>query len=807
MAKISEHLAAQFQRLAQLIYNKPVQTLLLMSLLILPLVIPIYRINLDASAEGILHESDPSIHTYNEFRERFGTDNFIIVAVESPNIFDSQFLRKFKSLHRELRDNVPHLEDVTSLANARYVRGFKDDKIVSGGFLVGIPKTQAQEDALRQRVLGNPLIKNIYVSEDGRFATILLRTKLHSSQQSMDDILNDFGEDDFAADEESYDRHYLTYVEKNETASAVKEILAEYDATDFKTYVSGTDMISTYVKDEMARNMKIFILLSLLIIAGALFLMFRRLSGILLPLLIIILTLTSTLGLMVWAGVPIKITSQIIPSFLLAVCVCDSVHILAIFFQHYKHCRDKEQAVIFAISHSGLPIVLTSITTAAGLLSFASADIAPIVDVGIFASTGVMLGLVYSIILLPAILALLPLQPESARHTAATDTRMDALLAKIADIACDHPKKIVLISALLVAFFGYQATQVRFSHDILSWFPDDNPIKVATELIDRELKGTVNLEVIIDTRQENGILNPDLLKRLETAADDLEQLEVDEIFGGKALSINVLLKEINRAIHENQDEFYSVPQDPDIIAQEIIVLENSAQRILSGFTDSRYSMARFTIKVPFRDSVRYTGFLAATQTYFEENFPEAQTSITGMMPLLHTVSERVVSSTKKSYAIAIMVITLVMVLMIGNLKIGLLSMIPNLSPIIFGIGMMGLLNISIDASTMMAGSIAVGLAVDDTIHFMHIFRRYYSQSLDPRKAVHETLQTTGRAIFVTSLVLAFAFFIFMFASLKNMVYFGLITGLTIIMALLADYFLSPALMVLVNRDRSKETSS
>lgn len=176
-----------------------------------------------------------------------------------------------------------------------------------------------------------------------------------------------------------------------------------------------------------------------------------------------------------------------------------------------------------------------------------------------------------------------------------------------------------------------------------------------------------------------------------------------------------------------------------------------------------------------------------------------------MTALLAQTMARVIHSMAKSYTIALIVITALMILLIGNLRAGMLSMIPNLFPILLTLGIMGWFHVPLDLFTMLIGSISIGLAVDDTIHFMHNFRRYFEQSGDAKQAVMETLHGTGRAMLITTCVLSLGFFVFMFANMNNLFNFGWLTGLTIIMALLSDYFIAPALMVLVNRGKHQTT--
>ena len=200
------------------------------------------------------------------------------------------------------------------------------------------------------------------------------------------------------------------------------------------------------------------------------------------------------------------------------------------------------------------------------------------------------------------------------------------------------------------------------------------------------------------------------------------------------------------------------------------------------------------------DAISFTGFIDDVKDYFKENYPEAKIQTTGMVSLFVRVITASIVSLRISYLYALSVITLLMIFLIGRIRIGLLSMIPNIAPIMIMLGIMGWMDIQMNLFSMMVGSISLGLAVDDTIHFMHNFRRYFEESHDAGKAVLETLHSTGRAMLVTTCVLSIGFFTFMFASMGNLVEFGMLTGITIIMALLSDFFIAPSLMVIVNRD-------
>ena len=419
----------------------------------------------------------------------------------------------------------------------------------------------------------------------------------------------------------------------------------------------------------MMSDVRKFVLLATITVGIVLFIMFRRISGVFLPLLVVFFSLLSTLGLMAFLGVPIKVPTQILPSFLLAVGVGTSVHILAIFFHRYRDSADKEDAVVYAMEHSGLAVVMTNVTTAAGLVSFSTAELAPIVDLGVFAGIGVMLAFLYTLILLPALLALVPIPHKTATVGGDNRTVMGRFLTSVGNFSTGHPVAILGASIVVMLLSVVSIFTIRFSHHPLQWFPKDNPIRVATEKIDRELKGSISLEVIIDTGKENGLYDPALLNRLETATVHVEKLEYEKLYVGKAWSLTTILKEIHQALNENRPEYYRIPDDRNLVAQEFLFFENSGSDDLEDFVDSQFSKARFMVKVPFEDAYHAGIFITQVNGYFNRYFKEAEVMLTGMIGLLARTISAAIHSMAKSYAIALVVITILMILLIGGVRL------------------------------------------------------------------------------------------------------------------------------------------
>jgi predicted RND superfamily exporter protein len=239
-----------------------------------------------------------------------------------------------------------------------------------------------------------------------------------------------------------------------------------------------------------------------------------------------------------------------------------------------------------------------------------------------------------------------------------------------------------------------------------------------------------------------------------------------------------------------------------LVAQELLLFENTGADDLEDVVDSQFQLARFTLKVPYADPTRYPEFIDKVESEFHGVFgDEVAVTTTGFMGMMGQTVKQVIVGMARSYALALAIITPLMILLLGSLRGGLVSMVPNLTPIMVTLGLMGWVGITIDMFTMMIGSIAIGLAVDDTIHFIHGFRRDFERLGDARAAVRETLETTGRALLVTSVVLASGFAIFMLSDMQNLFFFGLLTSFTIIDAFLIDILITPALMVLLPANR------
>jgi predicted RND superfamily exporter protein len=567
-------------------------------------------------------------------------------------------------------------------------------------------------------------------------------------------------------------------------------------------FVTGSPIMTVYLQQRIGEDMAKFMAVALVVISVFLYALLHRLAGVVLPLLIVILSLTTTLGIMALAGIPITVPTQILPSFLLSVGVGYSVHILVVFLQHYDAGGEREEGLVHAFGHSGIPIIMSALTTSAGLFSFTTAELVHIAVFGLVAPTGVAVSLVYTLTLLPPMIAVFPIRRRNITHEIRATSRTDHILQSVGSACSRNPWRVTFVGVGLAIFAIVGALQVRFSHNPMEWFSEDSIVRIASDTIDKRLGGTLPMEILIDTRVENGLHEPAVLNRIGEMHQRVDRFISEGNNLGKAMSLAGVVRETHQALNENQPDFYRVPQDRRIIAQEMLLFENSGSDDLEDVVDTQFSLTRFTLRMPDGEAYDRADLIQEAGSEFTRIMgDDASVTVTGLSVIMNRTMAAVVRSLSRSYILALILITPLMMLLIGSLRRGLVSMVPNLLPILLTLGFMGWVGIPLDIFTLLIGCIAIGLAVDDTIHFIHSYQRYWDLHGDAGRAISQTLETTGKALLFTSIVLTAGFFVFTLSSLNNLVAFGLLTGFAIMMAFIADVTITPALLTLVSRSK------
>lgn len=807
MSEIRARLELFFEKMARLFYRHCIITLSVMFLFIGFATSYCRYLTVDTSTEAMLRNDDPSLIRYNAFRDQYGRSDLLAVLVESPDIFDRDFLIKLKAFQDDLKACHPYINKITSLINVRDTYG-KDDTLYVEP-LIENPET-ADLTEVKAKANANPFYKDYILADDLSATAVIIEIKerILDKPKNSAGISDDGFGDDFSFDnsnsgdkKSSQSFHYINSDEQAEVNKAILNVIASYKTDDFKTTFSGGSVVMDVFNRNTVNDTKRMVILMLLVILTFLYLMFRRVSGMVMPSVVVITSTLTTMGFMGMAHTPISIMTNILPGFLIGVCIADSVHVLAIFYRNYNQGASKEDAICRAIGHSGLAIAMTSLTTAAGLISFAMAEIATIGELGIFSALGVMLGLVFTIVLLPSMVAVIPIKKQDKIYEMVkANDATDRLLISFGAFSIKHPYKIVVLSAAIIGVSVYYIFQLHFVSYMIQYFPKNDPVKVDLKNLENHLGGSITFEILFDTKKENGIQDPDLLKKIDALTPKFLAIKSDQLYVGQVMSIIDIIKETNQALHNNDPAYYKIPDDPQSLAQQMLLFETSGSEDLMKITDSLFSQTRLTVKTKWADSVVYNRFVHNLEKMCSDAVGDkAEVVVTGVAALMSRTVTAALFSMAESYVIALIVITILLVLLVGDLKLGLISMFPNLMPIVMVFGLISILHVSLDLNTLFIGSVALGLVVDATIHFVYNYRKYLYKSGDLAIAIRETFLGTGRAILITTIVLSMNFFVLLFSSLQHSIKFGLFTGIAIVLSLLSNFILLPALLALVYR--------
>ena len=766
-------------RWASVVTSYPKAVCFLVLFLITVCVSKIPLIEFDTSTRGYLKTDHPSIVSYDEFREDFGRDEFIVLAIEHDDIFSLDFLTKLQILQQTLYETVPYLEEAESLINARHIYGL-DDEVIVADLFEEWPQNSEELAALKNVIISNPLYERLYISRDQSLTNILLRFQLE------------------VKDEDGGQWRYLEEREYNEAIPVIKSVIANNTIEGAQIYLAGSPIMVANLEESMMRDMQLFTALTIVIIAFFLWFLFRSFLSVLVPLLCVVLSLLVTVAAMAWFKQPLQVPSVILPSFILAVGIGDAVHLLTIYFKHFTTQLNPRKSMVLALQHTFMPMFLTSVTTAAGLFSFSQTNLVPLANLGLFSSLGVMLAFLLTVTLLPACVIILSRKDPVVSKQFELKW-ISAFIKLCLRVSFNFPMRVIMIVGCILVAGIYSASQLHFSHNPMVWIPSDWPVHSATEKVDEKMGGTVAIELIIDTQQVNGLYNSQLMKQLDKVATEIRNIKTSHLAPGKVLSVVEMLKETEQALHGNEQVAYRIPSSNELVAQQLFLLEMSGADDLYKLVDRKYQKARISITAPWVDSQYYQALMDETQSIAQRHFPNALIATTGIIPIFGSTLTEVIQATAKSYMLAFGVISIMMILLLRSFGYGLLAMIPNLSPIIIVMGLLYWVGAPLDMFTMLIGSIAIGLSVDDTVHFMYHYKQYRIQGLNNEEAITQTLNNSGRAMLITSIVLACGFFIFTASSMNNLFFFGIFTGLTIILALLADFLLAPALLVKLHK--------
>jgi hypothetical protein len=778
------------------------------------------RLVIDHSVDSFAPPDAPEIKTLHEFRDTFGRADPFIVLVEG-EVFSRPFLDKLAAFHTAIEsidvEITPSKHITSSLMStkaedtSKTSEGDIDDwsdedwgdegstdedwgdeqgsviaRVVS---LINIRKTTSNDGALEIRKLMQPLpdpaelpaLKREVLNDSFMVGQVVGRAGKHA-------VLTIYPVDMYDGD----------------VMKITDEILAlseRFESPDFKIYVMGLPALGRQINHMIIDDFTLLGSTSLLAVILTLIWLFRSWMGVFGPVLVIMISVLWTLGFMATAGLSVNILSSIIPAMLFCVGVGDSIHMLSIYRDQKREGVSGNKALIQAVSITGPPVFFTSLTTMVGLFSLNFASVTAISEMGIAGGFGVVVAWFLSLTLLPIILSFNPKAMLGAELGQPRDWIQRFILWCIGLSSptdnASRPQRILWISALLGVMMLWGTTQIRVFHDDLAMLPDDTPVKVAIYKLDEHVGGMSTAEIVI-TPTSGTLKDQALIAGLDRVASDVlayEEPGTGQKIVTHGISIVDVAKELRRALHGGAQEEYRVPESQRETQDLLFLFENQSPDDLRSLVTVDWTKTHMTFRIRWREATSYTHLIHHIEDSVKRHLgTRVKTAGTGPVYVGSRLVQVMLYDLAVSFLTAFMFVTLFMVLMLRDLKLGLIAMLPNLFPIAIVLGFMGLFHIPLDLNALLIASIALGIAVDDTVHFLHHFQVAYEESQSCEAAIHSATQHAGRAMVTTSAILTMGFLNYCLGSNEAIFRFGFLTALTVVSALLIDLIVLPAFL-------------
>jgi predicted RND superfamily exporter protein len=796
------------------------------------------HLRVDFDIESFLEGKSETRASLDTFRDIFGRDDRFLVMVEG-DVFSMAYLEKLRALHEELsvidlelesagqirrissdaseeaakpepapkgaatddddfgdfgdfEDNSDDgdewaglaggtiVEEIRSLVNVRQTRGrevvdadgTQATEIDVGELMTPWP-TAAELPALKAAVLKDPTKVGSIVNKDANLSLIMLRTQL----MNEDDTLVVFEE--------------------------VGRIAKKYESEDFRINLSGMPALTGSLRNLILSEFRMLFGLAMLTFIFVMAVLFRHPIGVISPLLIVAFSAIWTFGLMATFDMPMTMLTNIMPSFIICIGMGDSVHTISVYRDTRRAGMGNHDAIVHAIATTGTPIFFTTITTIMGLLSFNVGTISAVAELGNAGAFGVSMALLHTLVTLPLLLSLNTKSLLGVKVSDEPDL-IDRFVAGCSGISKRYRRGTLVTALLFTVIAGIGISKIRVWHDPLSWIPSSDTTKETFSVVDRELGGSSNVQLLIET--PNGIKDIALIQGLARLEEHILEFEhpgpYEDVVGG-VTSVLDFVRETNRALHAGDQAHYTIPKTQRELADILFLFESASPSQLRLMASTDLTITQMTVRLKWLEATSYRPFTEHVERGIAEHIGEIATiRPTGIAYTMLTTVSSLITNVLRSFSVAVLVITLFMIILLRELRLGLIAMVPNLLPIVLVAGFMGFADIRIDMANLLIASIAIGIAVDDTIHFLHRYRVHKAAFGDVEAAIADSLSHAGRAMTGTTIILGAGFSVYFASVMQNLQNFGLLIALTVILALLVDLIFGPALIRTVFRDAS-----
>lgn len=721
----------------------------------------------DNANESFFQPEDPAIKSIERFRSLFGNDDSVAIAVVTDDVFQYQTLVRIKELADTLDSNVPYLWRTSWVGSAEYLSG-SDNEISSKPLAEDIPADPEEIAAFKKKALAYRDFVNTLISPDGKIAVISLEFDPYP---------------DDAADP------------RKEIAPIVNKILAMPQFADLETHVVGTP-IQDYVSDELSAEESVELgFICLLVQAVLLFRFGRGGRAVLAPLAAMVLSIVYTIGIIAAMGWPMSMMTIMLPTMLLSVCIGDCVHIVADYHRHRDLGTDHLPAMIDTVRECWAPCLVTSLTTMLGFASFLATDIVPIQMAGLYSAIGVGIAFVLSIVLTPVAYLIHPGPIAQAPKTSSFDRFIDKGLHKLILLSIARPYLVIafFVGSTLLSCLFYPMLKVETNY--VQDLSRSVPLRQDTDFFDVRMGGSMSLEIMADSGQDDGAKKLAFLQDVEKLQNYAEKNPLTT----KTHSIVDTVKRIHEVIYNEAEGSHRLPSTEKQASECLFFYETSGGKNMDKELSFASDVARIHIQTRTMSTADVKAFMQDLNSFAQTELGgRLKLECTGQMAWVAALSDYVVSGQLTSFASALLSICAMMIISLRSVKLGLISMLPNIVPIVVPFGFMYLADVNISIVLMVFSSVIMGICVDDTTHFYVNFKRLYPMhGYDTAKTLTATMKHVGRPVTYTTISLMAGFAVFAFSDVGTTIEFGLLAGCAFLWGWMADVTFSPSLLAVL----------
>jgi len=734
----------------------------------------------DTAGVGIrtqFQDDDPHLLRLEEFEATYAVSDSTLVVVEPPG--DSIFTRDALVAVERLTDalwQTPYVVRVDSLTNYLHIEGTEESLIVEPLVDDAISLDDAMIDEVRSIALTNWNTAGRLVSRDGRLAGLIVSLALPEE-----------------------DREQATA----EAVETLYDLVGAQGAAnpEFAYYAYGEMLLAQDIRNALDDDMSILAPIAFATMMLVAVLVLRSFWGVLGILSMIVAVMASSFGFAGWSGLKFYATSGAAIFVLMAIAIAHSVHLIHGVINGMRDGMDRKSATLHSLRTNARPIFLTSLTTAIGFLSLNFSEMPPFRVMGNIVAFGSMIAFAYSVTLLPALMSMVPMRAPM-RAPAGTEGK-NVFSERLGKFVISHNVKLLWIFAALAVASAFGIARIELDDNNAEILNESYQLRQSADFINERFSGLDSLEYSLGSGQENGIIDVEYMNQVEMFANWLrQQPEVNHVS-----SITDVLKQLNATLSGELDGFERLPEDSDLIAQYLLLYELSLPvgLDLNNLISFDRSASRLTVAIQGLSARKQIEFDERASAWLRENAPKIQTAATGVIIVGAYAVIRNITNMLIGTMVAMSVVSLILVFVFRSVRLGLLSLVPNFMPAIMSMAVWGYAVGTVSVAASIVTAIAFGIVVDDTIHLMSKYLRARAEGNSPSEAILPTFRLVGRPLLTTTLIFALGFLVFGASGLVANQTLGLLVGMTVVIALVADFLLFPPLLLAIDRKRGGNT--